>query len=728
MAYTPSMRALLALALLATAASAQPLTEAAGLDGDPPGLTWDWSPEPRWLAPANAGRHYFDGGLDYGANFVFTTVPDAEVPPVVVVFDPAMPSTARIFAYGRGYADAGIGRFDGAAYDVSDPENPRRLNVGFSEDPLSPQQDRRWNPDGSPFGSREYLVVFASDYDPSGETYAGQTIYGLDTYYGLAARVRDGHALFETAAEMRLTPDPLRDVAAAAVANGVADAEWTAALYAGGTEIRAVVEGAVVATAAPADGRVRVTGLDPERTVDLRIQLWGPHGLIAERALPIRAKVSEGVAAFSNLDPGRATLSTYGDTWGYVATDGTEYALLAVRDGGLSVIDVSGAPAAPPVEVAFAPAPVQSTDAKDVKVYGHYAYVVNEAGPIQILDLADPTSPVEVGRLDVQPGVANGGAHNALVAEGHLWVTGGRFGGNPGLRVYSLADPAHPVLTDELRPDHWPTPYYHDFEVRDGIGYGSAIYSGGGVDILDVSDPADVRLLTSFTYPGAGAHNTCTTEDGETLYVGDEIGTSGNWIRIFDVSDLDDVEQVGEIVVDASAVVHNCYVHGDRLYVAHYTEGLRVFDVSDPHAPVQVAYLDTYLEPGYGFNGAWTAYPFLPSRKVIVSDLQSGLWVVALEGAAVASEPTPDRPASLRVWPNPTAGTATLAFDLDAPAETDVVVVDVLGREVARTRAAGRAGANRMSLDLGGVPAGVYVARISVDGLAAGTATLTVAR
>lgn len=727
------MRAPLALVLLAAAASAQPLpapthAEAAGLGGDPPGLAWAWSPEPRWLDPANANRRYFDGGLDYGANFVFSTVPDAEVPPVVVVFDPDTPSTARVFAYGRGYADVGIGRFDGAAYDVSDPEAPRRLNVGFSEDPLSPQQNRRWTPDGSPYGAREYLVVFASDYDPSGETYAGQTIYDLDTYYGLAARVRDGHTLFETAAEMRLTPDPLRDVAAAAVANGVADAEWTAATYAGGTEVRAVVEGAVLATAAPADGRVRVTGLDPERTVDLRIQLWGPEGQIAERVLPIRAKVSEGVAAFSALDPGRATLSTYGDTWGYVAPDGTEYALLAVRDGGLSVIDVSGAPAAPPVEVAFAPAPVQSTDAKDVKVYGHHAYVVNEAGPIQVLDLADPTAPVEVGRLDVQPGVANGGAHNVAVAEGHLWVTGGRIGGNAGLRVYSLADPTNPTLTDAFRPDHWPTPYYHDFEVRDGIGYGSAIYSGGGVDVLDVSDPTDVRLLTSLTYPGAGAHNTCTTEDGGTLYVGDEIGTSGNWIRIFDVRDLDDIEQVGEIVVDASAVVHNCYVRGDRLYVAHYTEGLRVFDVSDPHAPVAVAYLDTYLEPGYGFRGAWTAYPFLPSRKVLVSDLQSGLWVVALEGDAVASEPTPAPRAALRVWPNPTAGAATMAFDLGAPAEADVVVVDVLGREVARARVSGRAGANRAPLDLGGVPAGVYVARLLLDGLAAGAAPLTLVR
>ncbi|PAP78401.1 choice-of-anchor B family protein [Rubrivirga marina] len=735
------MRACLASLLVLTAglapATAQPVLapgpadlvpEAARLGDDAPGLTWVWSPEPRWLDPADANRRYFDGGLDYGANFVFSTVPDAEVPPVTIVFDPATPSTARVFSYRHGLADAGIGRFDGAAYDVSDPENPRRLNVGFLEDSQTSQQDRTWNPDGSPFGAHEYLIVFASDYDPKAETYAGETAYDLDTYYGLAARVRDGHALFETVAEMRFTPAPLRDVAAAAVANGVADAVWTAATYTGGTDVRAVVDGTVLATADPSSGRVRVTGLDPDRTVDLAIQLHGPDGLIAERSIPIQARVSEGVAAFSALDPGRARSSTYGDTWGYVAADGTEYALLAVRDGGLSVIDVSAAPGAAPVEVAYVPAPPQATDTKDVKVYGHHAYVVNETGPIQIVDLSDPTAPVEVGRLDVQPGVTDGGSHNVLVAEDHLWVIGGRFQGNPGLRVYALTDPASPALVDAFRPDHWPTPYYHDFEVRDGRGYGSAIYSGGGVDVLDVSDPTDVRLLTSFSYPGAGVHNTCSTENGRTLYVGDEIGTSGNWIRIFDVADLDDVELVGEVVVDPNAVVHNCYVRGDRLYVAHYTEGLRVFDVSDPHAPTEVAYLDTFLEPGYGFRGAWTAYPYLPSGKVLVSDMQTGLWVVALEDAAVAAEPASAGPTALRVWPNPTTGAATLAYDLFAPAEADVVVLDVLGREVARVRETGRAGTNRLSLGLGDAPAGVYAVRLTVAGRVRGTTTLTVAR
>ena len=691
-------------------------------------LPWTWTPEPRWLGGAGFGIQSFEGGLEFGADFLGSTVPSADAPPIRIVFDPAVETRARVYDRQQGYASSGVGVFRGAAYDLSDPDAPRRLAVALAEDPDLQPANAEWDPDGSPFGSREYLLVLADDYDPDRIVYGDALAYDLPTYYGLAGRLLDGHTLYETVATFEATPAALRDVTATAVADGEVDVTWTAATYAGGTEVQIEADGNVVGSALPADRALRVTGLDPSRTVDLVLRLLTPDGVAETQTVSVRPSISYGVAAYANLDPGRAVGSTYGDTWGYVAPDGAEYALLAVRGAGLSVIDVSAAPAGAPVEVAFVPAPAGSSDAKDVKVSGRFAYVVNEYGPIQIVDLADPTAPAVVGLLDVQPGVTDGGAHNVAVFEDHLWVTGGRTSANAGVRAYSLADPAAPALVGAFEPTHQPVAYYHDFEVRDGIGYGSAIYSGGGVDVLDVSDPSDIRLLSTFTYPGAGAHNTCTTEDGGTVYVGDEVGTSGNWIRIFDTRDLDDVELVGEIVVDSEAVVHNCYVRGDRLYVAHYTEGLRVYDVSDPLAPVEVAFLDTYPEPGYGFRGAWTAYPYLPSGKVIVSDLQSGLWVVALEGTAVAVDEGVADGAGLRVWPNPVTGRATLAYDLLAPAEIAVSVVDVLGREVARPTASGQAGAHRVPLDVAGLPAGVYLARLSVDGRVRGAVAFTVAR
>ena len=708
---------LLALALTVSAAQAQ--TDA---------LAWEWSPEPRWLEGVDGPYRAFGGGLDFGHGFTYSTVEPGEVPPVRVVFGEE--SVARVFDYWRGLRDGGLGTFPGAAYDVSDPAAPRRLNVGFFEDSRARPMNARWDPDGSALGGREYLLVFASDYDPTGGTYAGSTAYDLDTYYGLAARVAGGRTLSETPAALAITPPALRDVAAAAVADGEAVVEWTAAAFYGGAAVQVVDLGtsAVLAEVAPETGAATLRGLDRDRTYTFRVRLLGPGGAeIASAIVTVRPGITLGIAASSSLDPGRAGHSTYGDVWGYTAPDGREYGLLAGRGSGLSVIDVTAAPAQAPVEVGFFASPSGTADAKDVKVFGHHAYLVHEVGPLVVVDLSDPANPVEAGRLDVQPGTANGGAHNVLVAEGKLWVVGGRTSGGAGVRVYSLADPAAPALVGAFHPTHHATVYYHDFEVRGDRAYGSAIYAGGGVDVLDVSDPAAIRLVSTFTYPGAGAHNTCATEDGQTVYVGDEIGSNGNWIRIFDVSDPADAELVGEVVVDAQAAVHNCYVRGDRLFVAHYTEGMRVFDVSDPHAPAEVAVLDTFRQPGYGYRGAWTAYPFLGSGKVLVSDMQTGLWVATLSAQATAEDPAPAPTASLQAWPNPTAGALTLAYDPGGPASARLAVYDVLGRELAVVQDGPVSGPQRASVDATRWPAGVVLARLTLDGRLAATARVTVA-
>ncbi len=328
---------------------------------------------------------------------------------------------------------------------------------------------------------------------------------------------------------------------------------------------------------------------------------------------------------------------SYGDIWGYVdPSTGREYALLTSQSQGLSVIDLDGPT---PVEVGFIPdlevdfGPFSfSADSKDVKTYGQYAYLVHELADILVIDLADPTDPQVVSRLEVQPG-NTGGSHNVLVEGDYLYVVGGRSPG--GLRIYDLAaSPTAPPLVGTYEPT-----YFHDLDVVGDVAYAAAIYDEG-VFVLDLRDRANPREIGVFTYPTSGtmgAHNVCATADGNTVFVGDEIG-SEPWTRAFDVSEVDagdadlpDVELLSELIVDTRAAVHNCYVKGDFIYIAHYSEGLQVFDVSDPANPERAAFYDTYTGSGFGFNGAWTAYPFLPSGRVIVSDRQSGLLVIDVD-------------------------------------------------------------------------------------------------
>lgn len=108
-------------------------------------------------------------------------------------------------------------------------------------------------------------------------------------------------------------------------------------------------------------------------------------------------------------------------------------------------------------------------------------------------------------------------------------------------------------------------------------------------------------------------------------------------------------------------------------------------------------------------------------------------------GALNASQTyrAPNRPApsasvgaapEARLFPNPTAGPVTATVRLDAPAAVTAEVIDLLGRRVATVDAGARpAGEVSVTLDLAGVPAGLYVVRLTA-GAHAVVRLLTVAR
>ena len=700
---------------------------------------WSWSPAPRWLGGVNFGLSSFEGGLDYGYNFFGSSVDASGVFPVDLVFDPSTSSAVRVFRRDLGYADDGVGTIRAAAYDMTNPSAPRRLNMAIVEDNRIKTADGVWNPTSAGDGAREYVFIFSSSYDGDGSTYAGANIFTnpLDVVIALAPRVLAGASLFQTSpATLSLSVPPLRAVSMTATANGTLDVTWAAGAFSGATTVRLIdATGGgttLLREVTSSSGSTQLTGLDPSQTYAIRLDLVDDAGnVIASETRTKRPATHLRIEAATHLNPNRAGGSTYGDVWGYTASDGTEYALLAGRGAGLSILDITDAPASPPVEVSFVPIDASSSDSKDVKVYDHYAYLVNETGPIQIIDIEDPTSPSQVGTLNTQPGIGGGGAHNVAVFNGHLWVTGGRQSGNAGVRVYDArTTPEAPVFVGEFKPNHFASPYYHDFEVKGGYGFGPGIY-GDGMDILDVTDPANITRVSTFNYPGgSGAHNTCASEDGTTLYVGDEIGSAGNWTRIFDIADPQNVELVDSIIIDDQAVVHNCYTKGDLLYIAHYTEGLHIFDVRDPQAPVQVAFYDTYLQPGYGFRGAWSVYPYFESGKVVVSDMQSGLFVVMPEASLVADESAPHTAtATLSVAPNPARGQATFTLQLEAPAPVRLSVFDVRGREL-RVLLDEPVGMDRQRVDLdtSTLAPGAYVVRLVVEGQAPISQMLTVVR
>jgi hypothetical protein len=79
--------------------------------------------------------------------------------------------------------------------------------------------------------------------------------------------------------------------------------------------------------------------------------------------------------------------------------------------------------------------------------------------------------------------------------------------------------------------------------------------------------------------------------------------------------------------------VHQIYVRGNLLFASWYTEGVKVFDISDPEKPAMIMSFDTSkLTPEFEeFGGAWGLWPYDPRGEYIyVSDMQEGLVVLRM--------------------------------------------------------------------------------------------------
>jgi choice-of-anchor B domain-containing protein len=603
-----------------------------------PNLQSEWVGTPRWMSGISWGGETFFNSIGKGVEFFVTyksTVRDTDYVPVEIRFssNPAEQSlcqTFRIADYGvSGYDATGAGTFPGSAWDISNPSSPRRLNLCFTEwddgaDPLPPP-DFIWDPDGStgPFyGKREYLLVMASDYD-SGAMYAGKNVSddSLDVMYIWWPKVESGHTLLESEpAWLKILIDYFQNFQAT-IGDQQVTLNWDYAgpgvsqfkIYFG---ISSPPDSLLDSLAANTFAYLH-TGLTNSVTYYYQLEALDSNRLSLGKSniLTVTAfRVSENMTLLARWSEG----SFFTDIVGYVDGNGREYAVIGNGEG-VSLVDID---TSPPQQVSYFVGGTNYTT--DVAVYQNYVISINANGPTLIVDVSDVYNPVIVATLPPD-GV---GTHTCYVEGDYLYVMG--TNGGPGvLEIFDISDPSAPVKTARV-----PANDYHDMDIRGDTLYACRIF-GGGIDILDISDKYNPTFISNFNYAGSGAHNIEISEDGKYAFVGDEIGSAGNWTRVFDISNPFNVAKVADLIVNPSTIVHNCYVKNGLLYIAHYTEGVRVWDVTNPLAPVEIAYFDTYPASGYGYEGCWTAWPYLPSGRIIASDISNGLFVLAVDSSVI---------------------------------------------------------------------------------------------
>jgi hypothetical protein len=371
--------------------------------------------------------------------------------------------------------------------------------------------------------------------------------------------------------------------------------------------------------------------------------------------------VSQGPSTSGLSELGSSDLGGRGDGMQVVRHGDVLYVGHTGTSGaGTSILDVSD-PRSPRLVTQWSAPPnshthkVQVADGLLLTNHEKFPYRQPPRGPVSaglaIYRLDDPLAPEQIGfwesgGLGVHRIVWTGGryAHMSATPEGfrdRIWV------------VLDLADPARPVeagrwwwpgQADDEQPD-WPTGHRyaaHHALLADNRAYLG--YDDAGMVVLDVSDLTRPRFLSRLEW-GGGATHTCLPLPGRGLVVAtdeqqhDGPGAPDRGIRLIDVTGNPRVvstlpypgEGFRELPMRFGA--HNLHENragsyrSERLvFATWFSAGVRVYDLTDPRAPREIAH----------WVGAAPAGQPVPQSNDLWVDADGLVWVTDRIGGGLA--------------------------------------------------------------------------------------------
>ena len=353
-----------------------------------------------------------------------------------------------------------------------------------------------------------------------------------------------------------------------------------------------------------------------------------------------------GYDLMANIPLNNFSAEEANDIWGWTDTStGKEYALMGVDDGTV-FIDISDTENLQ--YLGKLPTATVASAWRDIKVFGDFAYIVSEARyhGVQIFDLTQLRDTTNVPKIFSADGryTGLGNAHNIVINEnsGFAYPVGTAVDDafNGGVHFLDLSNPLLPALAGGWGDNG----YTHDAQVITYNGpdlqyMGSEIFVGANEDrvvIVDISNKQAPVELATLPYPNVEyTHQGWFTEDHRYFILGDELDEARLGFRtrtlIFDMTDLNNPVLHDTYLGPTSAIDHNGYVKGDEFFLANYTAGVRVLDISSitERNISEKAFFDTYpLDDNTKFAGVWSVYPYFESGKIIVSDINNGFFVI----------------------------------------------------------------------------------------------------
>ena len=393
--------------------------------------------------------------------------------------------------------------------------------------------------------------------------------------------------------------------------------------------------------------------------------------------------------------------NNYADIWG----DGDFAYLARFGVNEINIIDISN-PASPQLAATYDTG-VGGASAQDVKVHNGLMFVSLEGvNPgAQIVDVRDPFNPVKLTDVTVRPAV-----HNTFFEDGWLYVVDSEQNQIDivDLRNYDPDSAPTVISSSAYRMLNVGNQFVHDITVQDDRLYASAWDS---IRIYDVSNLASQAPVFMGSAQGNAVHAAWPTGDNQFLVVSEE--RAGGGLTLYELDDNGTTVTLtlsDTLVLDSSRAfsVHNPVVVGNTLYASWYEAGLQVLEINPATGTWDVvASYDTSLFTGANgfFDGNWGVYPFLGSDRVLVSDIQNGLFVLDVDPNLLSFSYPTGQPAT--VMPGSSTSISVEVSEVGAPLDPSTIELQVLINGVAQSPIPMAALGNGVyEADLPGVPCG----------------------
>jgi len=237
------------------------------------------------------------------------------------------------------------------------------------------------------------------------------------------------------------------------------------------------------------------------------------------------------------------------------------HAFVAAGIAGLRVLDISDPTA--PVEVGS-----YGKGAGDIFVLNSTAYVATDNEGLYILDVSDPTAPRQIGHVG---GLSAGDYCNyeSVIARGHYAYTAA---GTCRLIIFDVSDPGH---VQEVGRSQDSGPGYRDAYLSGDYIYApeGGWHGGSSVHIIDISDPTQPQFVAA---AGFGGVANGISGAGTHVYVGtyDDLSTPGG-LHVLDISNPAAPQEVLFYALKKGGV-RDVFAKGDTVFLAEGENGLEI--------------------------------------------------------------------------------------------------------------------------------------------------------